>query len=338
MRDEMMTFDEKIKKLKNESETQLKADIADYEMLLGDNQVIQSVFDNVKKEFKNINPHAVYELGYYNIDNLSIVDIDSKVNYKDGIDYRLDKTWGMVEVLQNSTIKKDVNIVVSFDVKECIYESMDGGIAFIKHKGKNRDEIIALKKEAEAKLNDSYKMYPVGYPYFNDVSYINLENFDYIKQDKTLKGFDFDKTFNTVNYLAYLYWYIKRLNTTQENVKRIRAIAPPAKEIILILEYIDSEDDAIEPLIKLLATFEGDYSSKIISHNNRIAYKVEKETAQPTTHPKLNIDKLSTLKIEYKEKIKELYTMMRKQNNRKYKLPTETLLNTLNLPLRPSEF
>ena len=337
MIDTLVTLDEKIEKLKDESEAQLKADIADYDILLGDNKVSQLALANVKKEFKNIKPSSLYEVGYYNIENLSIVDIDSGVNYKHGFDFSTNYVWGMIEILPNGTIKKGVNIVVNFDVKECLYESMSVGIAFIEHKGKPRDEIIALKKEAEAKLNDSCKMHPAGYPYFNDVCYLSDEQKSEYENECEAYTFDSDDIFYTVNYLTYLYWYIRTLKRSQKNVKRSRAIAPPVNEIISILKFIDNEDDAVEPLIRLLATFEGDYSSKIISHNNRIAYKAEKETAQPMQPPKLNIDKLSELKTEYKEKKKEVYTLMKRQNSRRYKEPSKKLLKALNLPLTPSD-
>ncbi len=140
------------------------------------------------------------------------------------------------------------------------------------------------------------------------------------------------------NYLKYLYWFIRRLKATQKNCKRNRTIAPPAKEIIAILNYYDHKHKATAPLIRLLAGFEGDYSSEITSYNNRIAYKTEKETAQKTPPPALNIDKLSELKNEYKEKIKDFYNLMKLQNPRKYKLDTETILNDdFKLPLKPSD-
>ncbi len=222
-------------------------------------------------------------------------------------------------------------------------EKMSGGLALFMNHKKSHDDIIKLKNEAEIKLKDmdNIVLFPVGYEYFEDVCYLDLKNIEGFEdlEDLTeyfkIKGFNFDKVFTTVNYLTYLYWYIKRLSKTQKNVKRKRAITQPTKEIISILKYIGCEHEASIPLVKLLTTFKGDHSNKIVSYENRIAYLVEKKTAHPITPPRLNIDELSELKKEYKKKIADLYDLIKLQNQRKYKKSTKELLKILHLPIQP---
>jgi len=334
----MIALDEKIESLKDFNEAMLKAEIADYETLLnGGNRIIQPAIKGAKKHFNNIKTWGTYDLDHHNITTISIADMNSGYEYTQNIDYKLNDTWGMIEILSNGLIQDGINIIVTFSAEEYSYESMSEGMAFTINRDKSRDEIIELKKEAEAKLNDSYKLNPMGYPYFDDVCYLTEEQQSKYEEECELNGFDREEIFNTVNYLTYLYWFIRILKRSQKDVKRKRATAPPAKEIISILKHIEHEHEATAPLIRLLATFEGDHSNEIISHDNRIAYKVEKETAQATPPPALNIDKLSELKTEYKEKRNEVYTLMKQQNPRRYKEPSNELLKALNLPLKPSD-
>lgn len=241
------------------------------------------------------------------------------------------------------SIKRDTAKILQEDIAD--YETllsnkgkkMSGGFASLLHHQKSRDEIISLKKEAEAKLNDNYKLHPVGYPYFNDVYYLDIEDYKFLKEHEELRGVE--KILDLANYLAYLYWYIKRLKKTQKNTVKKRALTPPIKEIIKVLKYLEHEHKATSPLIKLLATFEDDYRNDIVSYKDRVLYIVEKEAAQAakTKPPQLNIDKLADLKDKYKQKITEFYNLMRHHNPRNYKKPTKDLLKELKLPHTPSE-
>jgi len=337
----MITLEEKVIDINQKAKAILEDEIKDYNTLLNreGNIITQHAKIKEKKQFNNIDVSLIYEIDCYKVTEISIVNIDDNYQYTENSDYKID-VFGYIEILSTGLIKDGMNIVVTYSAKQLEYTSMGFSSLLPFGENKSDDELSKLKKEATFKLN--YQKIDtcnhIGYPYFEDVCYLTKkQEYDFKKEkEKTyFKDCCHHAFFMELNYIMYLHIYIERLKYTQKHVKRIRAEAQPAKEVIKILSYIGSNHKATIELIKLLASFKGDYSDEIKDYNHKISYSVEKETIQSISPPRLNIDYLSELKIKYKNSIETLYSLMKQGNQYKHKPNTETLLLSLNLPIKP---
>jgi len=339
----MITLEEKVIDINQKAKAILEDEIKDYNTLLNreGNIITQHAKIKEKKQFNNIDVSLLYEIDCYKVTEISIVNIDDNYQYTKNSDYKIN-VFGYIEILPTGLIKDGMNIIVTYSAKQLEYTRM-GFSSFLPFgEDKSDDELIKLKREATFKLN--YKKIKIeinnyiGAQYFKDVCYLTKEQeYDFKKEKKEtyFKDCCHHAFFMELNYIMYLHIYIKRLKHTQKHVKRLRAEAPPAKEVIKILSYIGSKHEATIELIKLLASFKGDYSDEIKDYNHKISYLVERETIQPISPPRLNIDRLSELRGKYKDSIKSLYILMSQCKKYNYKPNTESLLLALNLPIKP---
>ncbi len=203
-----------------------------------------------------------------------------------------------------------------------------------------KEEVQLIKAEAEAELSDAYKG-DRQYKYFEDVCYFdeNYKSKFYKYCKDNLVGYDHYTLFMTANHLKYLELYIRKLDINLKNCKRDRVEKPPTRAVISVLAYIGHVEDheATAPLIKLLASFKGDYSNSLHLYSHRIAYIMEKAKIKENFIRPYNSIFFTNLKKEYRKKIKDLYQLMKKNNPREYKAPTETLLGILDLVIKPSD-
>ncbi len=162
MMDEMITLDEKIEGMNEFNKAQLKSDIAELEkMINGNNEILQPLKKGIKKEFRNVLQDTYFNLDYYKIYNLQVVD-DIGKQYKITTDF--DMVDDMLHILKGG-IKNGANITVAFDAKKYRYEKVSVGVMHIMHHNKTRDELIRLKRETEVKLQeiDGYSLHPIGW-------------------------------------------------------------------------------------------------------------------------------------------------------------------------------
>lgn len=173
-----------------------------------------------------------------------------------------------------------------------------------------------------------------GWEYFEEVCYLSPSQVDKLKSNETRKVIDFqyNEIFKHFNKLMYLTFEVDDLEETQKRFNSTRAKQPPIEEIIKILEFIPPDNETIEPLIKLLASIEGDYVDLIKHIEHKATYKLAK--IPKLQSPYLNLDKLSELKKEYKTEIHLLRESMKSHNPKNYNKPTERLLDLLSFPLK----
>ena len=189
--------------------------------------------------------------------------------------------------------------------------------------------------EIELELDPIKNVY--GWGYFEEVCYLYQKQIDELKSSRKEIDFQYDIVFNHLNKLVYLQSEISYLTENETKWNSTRAKKAPIKEIIKILEYIPFNNEAVTPLIKLIASIEGDHDALIKTLDHKIMYLIEKEQDKKLQKPRLNNDVLSELKEDYKTEIKLLHGSMKKYNQRKYKTPTKELLKLLNLPEQPSQ-
>ncbi len=202
----------------------------------------------------------------------------------------------------------------------------------LKHNIKTDADIPLLKIECELRLGDTRKLHAMGWQYFDDVCY--LDNIEIIKKDKNIELHG--ELFEVMNYLAYLFWHIKRLNITQEHVNRKRCEKSLAKSISETLNYI-GESKVTNELTDHLAGIAGNFSDLIKDPRNRAKYQSKKTSDIKFARPYLNIDKRSELRKEYKEKVKKLFDLKREQSPLSYKGETIEILEAFKLPKAPSQ-
>lgn len=198
------------------------------------------------------------------------------------------------------------------------------GIEVIEYLKKPREEIEAelykQKQEYEyfqKKLRDDV----YGWNYFKDVCYLSdkeQKSFnDAMKQDYgdyDLREYPKKKIFKHINKLSYYKNEIEHLALFHKEAKQNR-IVEPIKEILTTLIYIGDNDEATEPLVKLLARMEGNYSDKL-SAKQRELYHSNYTKEGKIKKPLSNKDRFIQLKKDYKNEISKLKSTIIKRKRK----------------------
>ncbi|PLY13168.1 MAG: hypothetical protein C0628_07045 [Sulfurimonas sp.] len=216
------------------------------------------------------------------------------------------------------------------------------GIEVIDYLKKPKEEIEAelyKKKQEYEYFQKKLKNNIHGWDYFEDVCYLSDEEQKNLKKnvyewttDYDLTGYPKEKIFKHINKLIYYRNDIKKLERTQENVRKNK-IAEPIKEILTILRYIGNDDEAAEPLIKLLARMKGNHSDKLSAKQRELYISYYTKEAK-IKKPSLNIDRLKRLKEDYENEICKLKTTIKNHQENNFNDVTSSILEKLNLPTR----
>ncbi|MDQ1268275.1 MAG: hypothetical protein QG560_918 [Campylobacterota bacterium] len=195
------------------------------------------------------------------------------------------------------------------------------GIEVIEYLKKPREEIEAglyKQKQEYEYFQKRLKSDIYGWNYFEDVCYLSdkeqksfndaMKKSSYEKYD--LREYPKKEIFNHINKLIYYKNEIEHLELTQKNVKRNR-IVEPIKEVLSVLRYIGDDDEAVEPIIKLLLKMEGNHSDKL-SAKQRELYRSYYAKEVKIEKPLLNRDRLKKLKKDYQNEINKLKATIKK--------------------------
>ncbi len=191
-------------------------------------------------------------------------------------------------------------------------------------------------KEMEAELTINPITNEHGWSYFEEVTYLSQGQIGKLKSAIRDIDFQYDIVLGHINKLMYLVLEIGSLDETQIKVNSTRAKQPPINEILKILEFIPNDNEAVPPLIILLASIEGDHTTLIKNIDHKKRYIIEKKQSVKLQAPYLNIEVLAELKKEYKAEIQILHESMKTYNPYNYKKPTDQLLDLLKIPKQPS--
>ena len=210
-------------------------------------------------------------------------------------------------------------------------------------RGKTKKEIIAEAKRrkalVEAKLYDTYKVNIIGWPYFDDVLYLNDDDAiaDYDSYMLELKYENDDEIFMQLNYLTYLYREIHRMKLWRKEYYQHRKKKTEnkmlEKAIILVLNSIDhSGKDVLYLINKLVNVEDSDNRDKIVSEGNRIQYIVAKDESQAQKN-----DELNKMKKEYTTQMEKFEALIKAYNPSRYKPHVKVILDIFKLPANQSK-